>query len=105
MTDAAITGITDEQLAALSGGEWIDDDGRNSPGWERWVLVEDGGEPVRQLLWPDCDGPEWRVTSDYETAQVGSFDEALRWCDDRACGFAPPVRRATKQKYRFARRG
>ena len=105
-TEAAVTGITDDQLTALQAGGWRDDDdeGTGVPGWKRFVKVGDG-EWEDQLIFPsafagwnaDCDAKDdiWRAT----------FDEALAWCDERVGGDKPAkAGSATKQEDRFARR-
>lgn len=47
---AEITGITDQELAALQSGGWSDDR-TDTPGWRRDVEVGDG-EWVYQLIFP-----------------------------------------------------
>ena len=101
--EAAVTGITDQELTALRAGGW-DDDGTSTPGWSREVKVGDG-EWEDQLIFPsiftgwdaDCGDEDdiWRAT----------LDEVLACCDERV-GDAKPAEEgsATKQEDRFARR-
>lgn len=101
-TEAAVTGITDEQLAVLQSGGWSDD-GTDSPGWKRVTEVDDGGW-VDQLIFPSVFAG-WNADSDGEDdIWRGSLDEALAWCDERAGGAKPAAPgSATKQEDRFAR--
>ena len=107
---AAVTGITEEQLAALQDGGWCDTHSVSTPGWRRdfvAVLSEDDAELVWQQVWlSDCG--RWFASSKGETAVFhDSLEKMLAWCDDRA-GDAKPTFPAkpsppTKQEALFAR--
>ena len=107
---AAIAGISDEQLAALVAGRWVDDTNYALPAWERRILFddEDGGGGRRrewQQVYPFLTGHRWHATSGpREKTCADSLEEALKWCEDRAGNYeiAPPFGTATKQEERFA---
>ena len=60
-TASVITGITDEELEALVRGGWVDD-GTSTPGWVRWVMVEDWLPVVKQWVFPLLTLSEWKAT-------------------------------------------
>ena len=123
-TAAAVTGITNEQLAALQNGGWRDGDGVDTPGWGRMLEDEaeadaegeDGGQV--QLVYPVDDGrweTEHRVFTDIASDSRqnmkiesqfnwwNSLEEALAGCDELA-GDRKPAKpgSATEQEDRFA---
>ena len=111
-TDAAVTGVTEEQLVVLVGGRWQDSPDNGMPGWHR--NLDGDGEIVYQWLFPapapdDPGVVRWNAKSGSpesggEQVFVNSLDEALAWCDGRAAGRKPvKAASATKQEDRFAR--
>ena len=108
--EAAVTGITDEELSALQAGGWGDTDA-NTPGWRR--EVKRGRRGRRQRIFPVIGGGGhafvWnaesrRSDSEYEHVWLNSLDEALVWCDERVGGREPAkAGSATEQEDRFAR--
>ena len=60
-TASVITGITDEELEALVRGGWVDDR-TSTPGWVRWVMVEDWLPVVKQWVFPLLTLSEWKAT-------------------------------------------
>lgn len=109
---ATIAGVSDEQLAALIAGRWVDD-GDSAPGWQRWVAVktETGWRQVRQSVFPSADGTVWRTLTEGEdeagwVEQTNSLEEALTLCDNWAEGkeIYQTTGTATRQTNRFANR-
>ena len=100
--EAAVTGITEEQLAALQRGGWGDNDAI-LPGWKREVKVGNG-DWENQWIFPSV-FTGWNAVStngEDDIWQVG-FDEALAWCDNLAGGRKPAeAGSVTKQEDRFA---
>ena len=100
--EAAVTGITDEQLTALQSGGWGDNDAALLPAWKREF---ENGERMFQWIFPSnfVSGPRWIADSRGEGVRLNSLDEALAWCDERAGGGEPAeAGSATKQEDRFA---
>ena len=97
---AAVTGISDQQLAALIEGGWRDDR-TGTPGWEREMKAADG-ERMSQWMYPfRTYVTAWHAGED---VRWDSLDEALAWCDEQARGAKPAKPApATKQENRFAR--
>lgn len=89
MTSAAITDVSNKQLAALTAGGWVDDC-NDMPGWERQVMVAEDGRQRRMRQWMFMIFPhylrpgEWIAGSGDEETLAASLDEALEWCSDRA---------------------
>ena len=92
-------GITDEQLALLFEGRWLDDY-TDTPGWGRVIKDADGKE-IWQSVFPSLIHPEWSADGE---EHVGSLEEAVAVCDDRAAGYKilSAEGAATKQEERFA---
>ena len=103
-TEAAVTGISDQELVALIAGGWRDDD-TDTPGWKRAVKVG-GGKRMRQRVFAPAFayGNGWKADSEGKVVWRDSLDEALDWCDEQAGGakLAEPGS-ATEQEDRFAR--
>ncbi len=107
-TKTAAAGISDEQLEALIAGGW-EDDGTDTPGWRRWVLVVDEISERRVLQWvfPSFGDHSWNVeVCPDDKMWVDGLDKALTRCDDWAGSrkIAAPEGAATKQEDRFVRR-
>ena len=100
---AAVTEITDQELAALRSGGWNNNDDDDRPGWEREMETGDGRR-MRQSVFPSI-FTGWNAGSDSgDDLWRGTFDEALAWCDKRAGGRKPAKPgSATKQEARFVR--
>ena len=100
---AAVTGISDQELAALIEGGWRDDR-TDTPGWERAVKVG-GGRRMRQKVFAPAFayGNGWKADSEGEVVWRDSLDQALAWCDEQA-GDRKPAEpgSATEQEDRFA---
>ena len=96
--EAAICGVTDQQLATLNEGGWRDDY-VGLPGWTR----EFESIPWMQETYQSVDG-RWNAHSCGAVSWWNSFDEALAWCDRRAGGRKPAKAGSdTKQEGRFVR--
>ena len=98
-----ITGITEEELAALTAGEWFDDDSV-TPGWKRWVKDSEG-EEFRQSVFPSLIRPGWRAHYGmWRSASADRLGEALTWCDSQVgdSEIVSAEGRATRQERRFA---
>ena len=111
MTAETIAGISDEHLAALVRGQWFDDDhAKSGPGWDRFVTVknDDGQHRVRQWVYPCSTGPGWaagfRRLTESHVGQTwfDCFEDALKWCDDRADNIMSAVKPSTRQTDRFS---
>ena len=102
---AVITGISDEQLAALQNGGWRDDR-IGHPGWKRDVEVGDGRWMIQQVF-PSHDGTWSCLCNGFDRRWQFdlTFDGALAWCDEQVGGCKPAkAGSATKQEDRFAQR-
>ena len=90
MTAAKTTGITDEQLARLRDGGWMDfDDPQDDvpvPNWARWVGGAEVGDAdeAQQVWWENS---SWYAASGNTSREVhprecDTLDAALDRCDD-----------------------
>lgn len=108
-----ITGVSEEQLTALTAGRWVDDD-TNTPGWERWMtVIDEDGERwrVRQWVFPAYIRNGWHVIAETEdkdeeerlAGQTDTLEEALMLCDNWADSneIERPSVSATLQEHRF----
>ena len=97
---AAVTGITEEELAALLNGDWEDDPHTDDPCWQRYVMGV--GE---QHVFPSKVGGGWTARHlNREFEYTDTLDAALTWCDNRTEGNKIAEERlATKQEDRFTR--